>query len=189
VSCPHTHQHNGSAERKHKHAVETGLALLAHSSVPLHFWGDAFLTACFLINRLASRVIGFSTPIQKLTGAKPDFSMVKTFGAACWQNLRPYSVHKPNFRTKQCVFIGYSELHKGYRCLHIPTGRVYISRDVVFDEHVFPFSKLPAQPSCTTIDASTLLLPSHGLLIGHYDNVAIHVSTRVLIYLQVLLVK
>ncbi|OMO89257.1 hypothetical protein CCACVL1_07965 [Corchorus capsularis] len=31
------------------------------------------------------------------------------------------------------------ELHKGYRCLHPPSGRVYISRHVTFDEKVFPF--------------------------------------------------
>jgi histone deacetylase 1/2 len=34
VSCPHTHQQNGSAERKHRHIVETCLNFLAHSSVP-----------------------------------------------------------------------------------------------------------------------------------------------------------
>lgn len=50
VSCPHTHQQNGSAERKHCHIVETGLALLAHASVPLKFWDDAFLCATYLIN-------------------------------------------------------------------------------------------------------------------------------------------
>jgi hypothetical protein len=37
VSCPHTHQQNGSAERKHRHIVETGLALLAHASIPIKF--------------------------------------------------------------------------------------------------------------------------------------------------------
>jgi hypothetical protein len=37
VSCPHTHQQNGSAEHKHRHIVETGLALLAHAHVPLKF--------------------------------------------------------------------------------------------------------------------------------------------------------
>jgi len=31
VSCPHAHQQNGSAERKHRHIVEVGLSLLAHS--------------------------------------------------------------------------------------------------------------------------------------------------------------
>jgi len=37
VSCPHAHQQNGSAERKHRHIVEVGLTLLAHSSMPLKF--------------------------------------------------------------------------------------------------------------------------------------------------------
>jgi histone deacetylase 1/2 len=37
VSCPHTHQQNGSAERKHRHIVEVGLARLAHASMPLKF--------------------------------------------------------------------------------------------------------------------------------------------------------
>jgi hypothetical protein len=37
VSCPHTHQQNGSAERKHRHIIETGLALLAHAGMPIKF--------------------------------------------------------------------------------------------------------------------------------------------------------
>jgi hypothetical protein len=37
VSCPHAHQQNGSAERKHRHIVEVGLALLATTSMPLKF--------------------------------------------------------------------------------------------------------------------------------------------------------
>ena len=35
--CPHAHQQNGSAERKHRHIVEVGLSLLSHSSMPLKF--------------------------------------------------------------------------------------------------------------------------------------------------------
>jgi hypothetical protein len=50
VFCPHTHQQNGTAERKHCHIVETGLTLLAHAFVPYCYWSDAFSTACFLIN-------------------------------------------------------------------------------------------------------------------------------------------
>jgi hypothetical protein len=37
VSCPHAHQQNGSAERKHRHIVEVGLSLLAHAHMPLKF--------------------------------------------------------------------------------------------------------------------------------------------------------
>jgi histone deacetylase 1/2 len=53
VSCPHTHQQNGTAERKYHHIVETGLTLLAHVFVPFSYWSDAFAIACFLINRLS----------------------------------------------------------------------------------------------------------------------------------------
>jgi hypothetical protein len=31
---------------------------------------------------------------------------------------------------------------RGFKCLDVATGRIYISRDVTFDEEVFPFSKL-----------------------------------------------
>jgi histone deacetylase 1/2 len=49
VSCPHAHQQNGSAETKHRHIVEVGLALLAIVSMPLKFWDETFLTATYLI--------------------------------------------------------------------------------------------------------------------------------------------
>ncbi|CAM8893629.1 unnamed protein product [Rhodiola kirilowii] len=80
VSCPHTSQRNGVAERKHRHLVETDLALLAHSSLPLRLWDEAFLTACYLINRLPSRVLDNSTPITRLLQIAPDYSFLRTFG-------------------------------------------------------------------------------------------------------------
>jgi histone deacetylase 1/2 len=143
ISCPHTHQQNGSAERKHRHIVETGLALLAHSSMPLKFWDEAFSTAVHLINRMPTRVIDNATPLERLLGdkAKPNYDLLKTFGCACWPLLRPYNAHKFTFRSKECVFIGYSNNHKGYKCLDVATGRVYISRNVIFDENIFPFSR------------------------------------------------
>lgn len=52
VSCPYTHRQNGSAERKHRHIIETGLALLSQASMPVKFWDEAFLTITYLINRL-----------------------------------------------------------------------------------------------------------------------------------------
>lgn len=149
VSCPHTHQQNGSAERKHRHIIETGLTLLAHAHVPLKFWDDAFLTAAYLINRMPTRVIDNKTPIERLFHTTPNYSMLRIFGCACWPNLRPYNKHKLSFRSKECVFIGYSALHKGYKCLDIDTGRVYISRDVIFDEGVFPLNCSPSNLSPT----------------------------------------
>jgi hypothetical protein len=51
VSCLHTHQQNGVAERKHRHIVQMCLTLLAHVSMPLKYWDETFLAATYLINR------------------------------------------------------------------------------------------------------------------------------------------
>jgi hypothetical protein len=33
-------------------------------------------------------------------------------------------------------------MHKGFKCLDLSSGCIYISRDVIFDEQVFPFTSL-----------------------------------------------
>jgi hypothetical protein len=33
-------------------------------------------------------------------------------------------------------------MHKGFKCLDVSSGRIHISRDVVFDESIFPFASL-----------------------------------------------
>jgi hypothetical protein len=33
-------------------------------------------------------------------------------------------------------------MHKGFKCIHVSFGRIYISQDVIFDEFVFPFASL-----------------------------------------------
>jgi hypothetical protein len=38
--------------------------------------------------------------------------------------------------------LGYSIVHRGYKCLDIATGQMYVSRDVMFDENFFLFSTL-----------------------------------------------
>ena len=79
VSCPHAHQQNGSAERKHRHIIEVGLSLLAHAFMPLKFWDEAFLTAVYLINRIPSRVIKNQTPLVRLFDTKPNYYFLHIF--------------------------------------------------------------------------------------------------------------
>ena len=168
VSCPHAHQQNGSAERKHRHIVEVGLALLANASMPLKFWDEAFLTATYLINMLPSKVINYDTPVHRLLNSTPDYASLRVFGCACWPNLRPYNKRKLAFRSKRCVFLGYSPLHKGVKCLDISMGRVYISRNVVFDESIFPFEQL--HPNAGALLRKDILLLDKSLHGGEHTN-------------------
>jgi hypothetical protein len=100
VACPHTHQQNGVVERKHRHIVKIGLALLAQSSLPLRFWDEAFLSACYLINRLPTKTLENLTPFEKLLNKKPAYTDLKVFGCACWPHLRPYTT--PNSHLDPC---------------------------------------------------------------------------------------
>jgi hypothetical protein len=53
--------------------------------------------------------------------------------------------------------LGYSNLHKGFKCLDPSSGRVYISCDVTFDENIFPFSELnPNAGRCLREEISLL---------------------------------
>jgi hypothetical protein len=178
LSCPHTHQQNGLVERKHRHIVDIGLSLLAQAQMPPRFWDEAFHIACFLINRMPRRTISQDTPLHKLLSTQPDYTKMCVFGCPCWPNLRAYNDKKLSFRIRQCVFIGYSASHKGYKCFDRTTGRVYISRDMVFDENVFPFSQSASQgePSVQNSNHPTILPVlakptqyTENSLIGHFS--------------------
>ena len=88
------HQQNGAVERKHRRIVETSLALLYHANVPLHFWDDAFQTACYLINHLPTSLLHNLSPFEKLFHSSLDYSLLKIFGSAYWPNLHPYNSNK-----------------------------------------------------------------------------------------------
>ena len=128
--------------------------------MPLKFWDEAFLTAVHLINILPSRVINNETPLEGLLHEKPNYQSLRVFGCACWPNLRPYNKWKLMFRSTKCVFLVYSSQHKGVKCLEVSTGRVYISRDVVFNETQFPFADLHPNAGAL-LHKEILLLPSH----------------------------
>ena len=139
ISCPYTPQQNGLAERKHRHIIELSLSMMFQSHMPLQYWVDVFFSACFVGNMLPAVGSDKKSPFEKLYGEKPDYASLRVVGSACYPCLRPLMSHKLEPRSLQCVFIGYSSQYKGYRCLHPPTGKVYITRHAVFDEECFPF--------------------------------------------------
>lgn len=52
-------------------------------------------------------------------------------------------------------------MHKGFKCLHRATGRVYISRDIIFDEKVFLFERTSSHISSShDMSTKTIILPS-----------------------------
>nr|XP_043615796.1 uncharacterized protein LOC122587696 [Erigeron canadensis] len=138
---PHTPEQNGIAERRHRHIVETGLALLHYAGLPLSFWSHAFQTAVYLINRLPTPNLNSKTPYHMLYRASPNYTKLKTFGCLCYPWLKPYATSKLEPRSQPCIFLGYSTSKSAYKCFDSRTNRLYHSRHVVFVEDNFPFKQ------------------------------------------------
>ena len=143
VSCPHMPQQNGLSERKHRHITELGITMLFHSKVPQELWVEALFTATFLGNLLPSSVLPEAvSPYEVLDGKPPVYTALRVFGCKCYPYLRPYMKNKLDPKSLPCVFLGYNEKYKEYRCYYPQSGNVYISRHVLFEESIFPFSDM-----------------------------------------------
>ncbi|XP_010495867.1 PREDICTED: uncharacterized protein LOC104773016 [Camelina sativa] len=64
TSCPYTLQQNGVAERKNRHLMEVARSMMFHSHVTRRYWGDAVMTACYLINRTPTKVLNDLSPFE-----------------------------------------------------------------------------------------------------------------------------
>jgi hypothetical protein len=144
--------------------MEMGLTLLAQSGLSPKHWVDAFLTAIYLINRLPSPVIHNESPFSKLFNKAPDYTILRTFGCLCYPLLGPYANHKLSFRSKPCILLGYGANQRGYRYFDPQTHKVYLSRNVVFDENQFPTKGMSlSQGSCKVAPnsgTSSVILPN-----------------------------
>ena len=113
--------------------------LFFHSRVLIQFWRDCVLTATYLINRTPSHLLGNKAPFEILHKQLVDYSHLKVFG--CLAFASTLSAHRTKFdpRARICVVLGYPPGMKGYKLYDIISKQVFISRDVVFHEHIFPF--------------------------------------------------
>lgn len=120
----------------------------------------------YLGNLLPSSVLpDHKSPYEILVGRVPVYTSLRLFGCSCYPFLRPYSQNKFNPKSLHCLFIGYSEKHKGYQCLHPPSGRVYISRHVLFEESKFPYQKI------ISVLSSSLETPLLSVWLSDNENV------------------
>ncbi|CAA7024026.1 unnamed protein product [Microthlaspi erraticum] len=160
TSPPHTPEHNGLAERRHRHIVETGLTLLTKAKLPNSYWPFAFATAVYLINRMPTSNLSFQSPFKILFQTDPNYSKLKIFGCLCFPWLRPYTSNKLDPRSVPCVFLGYSLTQSAYLCWQPHTNRMYVSRHVRFEESIFPFQSLLQQNTTFTTENPTSSSPT-----------------------------
>ena len=108
--------------------------------MPHLLWDEAVCTSIYLINRLLTSILQNKSPYQLVYNQEPPYTLLKSFGCSSYPCLRPYGTSKMDSWSERCVFLGYSAFHIGYRCLSL-TIRFYISHDVIFKEHDYPYKE------------------------------------------------
>ena len=116
--------------------------LIKQAHLPKNLWGFAAMTAVHLINRLPTTVLHVKSPTDVLEEKFPKVRLrnglkPRIFGCVSYVHTPHWSPDKLSAKALKCVFIGYSNTQKGYKCYHPLTRRVIISKDIVFDENRF----------------------------------------------------
>ncbi|XP_070005233.1 uncharacterized protein [Nicotiana sylvestris] len=103
-------------------------------------WREYVEGVIYFINRLPTDVLQGKSPYELLHGRPPSLDHLRVFGCLCYATT---SVRNDKFdaRARATVFLGYSTTQKGYKLLDLSNNKFFMSRDVVFKEHIFPFAK------------------------------------------------
>lgn len=144
-------QSNGVAERTNRSIVEKARSMLAQSSLSKAYWEDAFKTAVYLKNRSPHRALERKTPFEKWNGNKGDLTHLRVFGCRALIQVPACQRKKLDLKTKEVIFVGYSEDPNGYYFRDSSNPRsIQKSRDVTFFENHFSQLKGNAVESVKT---------------------------------------
>jgi len=114
--------------------TETARTSLIHNYVPLCFWVDVVISACYLTNRMPSSVLQYQSHYSVFYQDQSLFSLpLHMFGCTLFITLPPEKINF-NTRPSNCVFLMYSRLQREYKYFDLSTNKYLISADVSFFE-------------------------------------------------------
>lgn len=184
TTCPYTPQQNGVVERKHKNLLESCRALLFNHIFLLDIGKNIYsLLPIQLIGFLLESLV-LKLPMRFCLG-KLLHILISNPLDVCVQYIHTLTVETNcNLEQNFAFFIGYPFGKKRYKVLNLKTKQISISRNVIFHEHIYPFSPqkqdnfivLPTTQN-STIDQSIPI--SHQVPISSASPSAkSHVSSR-----------
>ena len=98
-----------------------------------------YLAFSFLNNRLPTKVLNNISPYEAFHNTCPDLSFLKVFGSLAYASTLSAHRSKLDPRAQKCIFLGYSPGTKGFLLFDLKTRKLFLIRNVIFFEHIFPF--------------------------------------------------
>lgn len=78
------------------------------------------------------------SPFEALYSSSPSLSHLRAFGCLAYAT-QTHLTDKFQHRAIPALFVGYSLSQKGYKLYDLQSKIFFVSRDVTFQEHIFPF--------------------------------------------------
>lgn len=79
-----TPQQNRVAKRMYRSLLNKARSMLFNSGLAKAFWGEAMVTAAYLVNRCTSSAIEFRTLEEKWSSRPPDRNHFRVFGCSAY---------------------------------------------------------------------------------------------------------
>ncbi|RVW26239.1 Retrovirus-related Pol polyprotein from transposon TNT 1-94 [Vitis vinifera] len=134
LTTPYSPEQNGVAERKNRTVVEMARSMMKAKNLSNHFWAEGVATAVYLLNISPTKAVLNRTPYEAWYGRKPWVSHLKVFGSVAYTLIDSHNRSKLDEKSVKCIFIGYCSQSKGYKLYNPVSGKIIVSRNVVFDE-------------------------------------------------------
>lgn len=144
LTVPRTPQLNGVAERMVRTITEKARAMLNGTKASKRFWGNAVLTAVYLINITPTKALSQSkTPYEMWHDRKPSVKNLRVFGSTVYVHNKT-SKNKFDNRSWKGILVGYEP--NGYKVWNTEFEKYETVRDVVIDETNFIESRPSLRP-------------------------------------------
>ncbi|CAK9800989.1 Copia protein [Anthophora plagiata] len=132
LTVPRTPQLNGVSERMVRTITEKARTMISGASLDKVFWGEAVLTATYLINLTPTKALKVNkTPFELWHSKKPKLKYLKIFGSTVYVHNK---IRKTKFDEKSWkgILLGYEP--NGYKVWDVKNGKLGVVRDVIVDE-------------------------------------------------------
>lgn len=107
---------------------------LKEKNLPSMLWGEAVRHTVYLLNRLPTRALTGVTPYEVWNEKKPHLGHIRIFGCLAQMKIPSQHVRKLDDRSKAVINLGKEPGTKAYRLYDPADNKVWVSRDVTFEE-------------------------------------------------------